>query len=512
MFEVLENNEAQPPPAPRPESIFAGRKFASVINELLDEIQELYLQDRVPWVVGFSGGKDSSAVLQLIWSALSRLSPAERGKPVHVISTNTKVENPIVDLWVSNSLIKMRERAAHGELPVFAHRLEPALEDSFWVNLIGKGYAAPRPKFRWCTERLKIKPANAFIRQQVDAAGASILALGTRKAESLARRLNMEKHARRGRVRDRLSPDAELSNCQVYTPIEDWSNDDVWLFLMQTENAWGVSHKDLLALYQGASEGGECPLVRDTATPSCGSSRFGCWVCTLVEKDRSMQALIENNPENEWMLPLIELRNEPGVADDRHLRDFRRMNGRVQIMRNGRNVPGPYLRSAREHWLARLLEAQVYIRANGPDYARNLELISLAELRLIRNIWVMDKHEIEDSLPKIYRAAIGVQFPDQNIYGSSFGAEELKLLEELCGANRIHYEMIRDLLAVEMRYNTAARRNGLFKELEKTIARHFYSDESDALERAGAETRQRAELHEATAATAAETLPLFKHL
>src|SRR6266436_5078250 len=96
------------------------------------------------------------------------------------------------------------------------------------------------------------------------------------------------------------------------TPIEDWSNDDVWLYLMQVRNPWGHDNKSLLGMYQGASEGGECPLVVDSSTPSCGSSRFGCWVCTVVDKDRSMEAMIKNDEEKVWMTPLLDFRNELG--------------------------------------------------------------------------------------------------------------------------------------------------------------------------------------------------------
>src|SRR5205807_80694 len=128
---------------------------------------------------------------------------------------------------------------------------------------------------------------------------------------------------------------ASLPGCLVYTPIEDWTNDDVWFFLMQTPNPWGFDNRDLLGMYQGASADGECPLVVDTSTPSCGDSRFGCWVCTLVEKDKSMSAMISNDEEKEWMLPLMELRDLLDKKDDRDRRDWRRMHGGVQLMGAG---------------------------------------------------------------------------------------------------------------------------------------------------------------------------------
>src|SRR5437868_249857 len=321
--------EAAKTPGSRP-SAFTERGLAKTVAALGEEIRELYLGDAVPWVVGYSGGKDSSAVLQLVWLAIRELPAHERKKPIHVITTDTLVEQPLVAAWVDTSQARMREAAPGQGMPITPHKLTPEIEDSFWVNLIGKGYPAPRAKFRWCTERLKIRPSNKFIREVVRQNGEAILVLGTRKAESQKRAATMAKHEAR-RVRERLSPNSSLPNSLVSTPIEDWTNDDVWLYLMQVKNPWGHDNKSLLGMYQGASEGGECPLVVDTSTPSCGSSRFGCWVCTVVDKDRSMEAMIKNDEEKLWMTPLLELRNEMDKADDRDRRDFRRMNGNVQL-------------------------------------------------------------------------------------------------------------------------------------------------------------------------------------
>ena len=352
----------------KPVSVFEQEGFKKTLAATVREVAELYTSDEIPWVIGYSGGKDSTAVLQLVWLSLAELPPKQRRKSVYVISTDTLVENPIVALWVSKSLDRMDAEAAKQGIPLTAHRLTPAPENTFWVNLIGRGYPAPRHKFRWCTERLKILPSTQFISSVVQEHGEAILLLGTRKAESAARARVMERFEKK-RVRDRLSPNGSLPNSFVYTPIEDWTNDDVWLFLMQVGNPWGYNNKDLLTMYQGASEGGECPLVVDTSTPSCGDSRFGCWVCTLVEKDKSMHAMIQNDQEKEWMLPLLELRNEldpPKTPEgDRHLRDFRRMNGAVQLFHN-RPIPGPYKQRVREDWLRKVLQAQRHIRENGP--------------------------------------------------------------------------------------------------------------------------------------------------
>lgn len=467
------------------QSAFAELGFSSTIERLLEEIQTLYSADEVPWIVGYSGGKDSTATLQLVWLAVAGLPPEKRRKPLHVISTDTLVENPVVAAWVTISLTSMREWAGRSGLPIQPHRLTPVVSDSFWVNLIGRGYPAPRHKFRWCTERLKIKPSNAFITSVVHESGEAILVLGTRKAESAVRARSMVRLEAR-RIREGLSPNASLPNCLVYSPLENWSNDDVWLFLMQVGNPWGYNNKDLLTMYQGASPDGECPLVVDSTTPSCGDSRFGCWVCTLVDQDKSMSAMIQNDEEKEWMLPLLRLRNQLDQPDDREKRDFRRMTGLVQLFHN-QPIPGPYTQSAREEWLRKLLQAQRLIRRNEktPTEVRGIELITLDELREIRRLWVIDKHELEDKLPRIYQEINGEPFPDSRLdEGGVFGPDELGLLEELCGKDRLHYELVRDLLDTEQRYRTAARRSGLFEAIEKAFSRGFYESEQDAVGRA----------------------------
>jgi DNA sulfur modification protein DndC len=467
----------------RPRSAFDDGGYGAVIERLAEQVRRLYLADEVPWVIGYSGGKDSTAVVQLIWLALAGLPAAPRRKTVHVISTDTLVENPVVAAGVVQSLKLMAAAAAAQQMPVEPHRLTPALQDSFWVNLIGRGYAAPRPKFRWCTERLKIKPSNRFIRHVVSAHGEAILVLGTRKAESAVRGRRMTALEAR-RPRDLLSPNTALPNCLVYTPVEDWTNDDVWTYLMQQANPWGYTNKDLLSMYQGASPDGECPLVVDASTPSCGDSRFGCWVCTLVSKDKSMSAMIANDQDKEWMLPLLELRDELDIPDDRHLRDFRRMNGDIQLFHD-RLIHGPYTQAARERWLRMLLEAQAWIRANGPAHVRDLELITFDELQEIRRIWLVDKHEFEDNLPAIYEQATGGPYPagplDEHL---PLGAEVVDVLREITGEDTAHFELVRGLLDVEQRYRAQARRSGLLGALEAVLRRGAYDDEEDAVDQA----------------------------
>ena len=161
------------------------------INGLMETIRNLYLCDDIPWVIGYSGGKDSTATLQLVWLALSKLPKERVKKQVHIINTDTMVESPVISKWVQKSLKMMDKAAEEQDLPFITHRLTPALDNTFWVNFIGRGYPFPRKKLRWCTDRLKIQPVNTFVKEKIAEHGEIIMVIGTRKAESARRAKTM---------------------------------------------------------------------------------------------------------------------------------------------------------------------------------------------------------------------------------------------------------------------------------------------------------------------------------
>ncbi|MEG4211412.1 DNA phosphorothioation system sulfurtransferase DndC [Microcoleus sp. S13_B4] len=463
------------------------RDLVEEIKKLSQEIRDLYCLDDLPWVLGYSGGKDSTAVVQLIWYAIAELPPEKRTKKIYVITTDTLVENPIVSTWVRHSLKQMKSAAIKQQLPIEPHMLYPDVKDTFWVNLMGKGYPAPRHGFRWCTERLKILPSNRFVRDMVRINGEVILILGTRKAESIKRAVSMEKHEI-GRMSDRLNDKSSsiksllyqspsLPNSLIYSPIEDWRTDEVWIYLNQWPNPWENSNKDLFTMYRGATADNECPLVVDTSTPSCGSSRFGCWVCTMVSQDKSMEAMIQNDEEKEWMQPLLDIRNELDIKDDRPKRDFRRIYGRVELFERNMGddttsvepIPGPYTKFWREHWLRRVLEAQTQIRKTAPLEMRDITLITPEELSEIRRIWLEEKHEFDDSLPRIYEEVTGEPFEDSRPAAERklLGSDEWTAIEEICSEDKMHLELMAKLLDTERQYYTKPRRTGIYGDLDK---------------------------------------------
>jgi DNA sulfur modification protein DndC len=484
-------------------SAFAATGLKAAIASKIAEVQRIYLADDIPWVVGYSGGKDSTASLQLVWTALADLPPDKRHKTVHVICTDTLVENPVVSVWVRLSLARMEKAVAEAQLPVVPHLLRPTVQDSFWVNLLGKGYPAPRPKFRWCTLRLKIKPSNRFILDLVNAHGEAIVVLGTRTAESAARANVISEHRKlREKTGFHLSPNSALENCFIYSPVEDWSNDDVWQFLQSYGNPWEHSNRDLLSMYRGASSGGECPLVVDQTTESCGKSRFGCWVCTLVDEDKSMAAMVANDQEKEWLGSLLafrrelDFRTEEDRARDRGRRDFRRMDGNVYLY-DGRLVKGPYTQEGRAELLRLLLEVQRDVQENAPGGFTDIEIISHEELCEIRRIWIEEKSEIEDLLPGIYEEVTSTTFQDSRQYSMRLGKDVFAVLKRLTADDPISYMRLRELVCTECRFRATAKRHGIIGELERVVRKGFYADEDDAAAHAATRYAARDAIREA---------------
>lgn len=368
---------------PREESIDnALEKLRTAKQDLAEEYTDS--SQSYPWIIGYSGGKDSTLLVQLVFEMLMERAPSDRARPIHVICNDTLVESPILAAYVDKMLTRLGNAAKALGFPVTVYKTHPLLEQTFWVNLIGRGYPAPTRAFRWCTDRMKIQPTSNYIRTQVDSNGHVILLLGVRRDESATRSASIGRHE--NTIRGRLNPHSDLKGCLVYRPITEFLTDEVWALLLQRPPPWGGSHRELVTLYRNA-KGGECPLVMDKSqAPSCGtaSSRFGCWTCTVVEKDRSMEGFVEAGFENlepllrfrEW---LAESRNDPKK------RMVERRNGAVTYFKNAQgeeaHVMGPYTLDFRQEMLDKLLLLQAEV---------DVPLISDDEVLAIRRIWADD--------------------------------------------------------------------------------------------------------------------------
>lgn len=449
----------------------------SLYEQTLEEIRTVYLSDERPWVVGYSGGKDSTVVLQLVWHALRGLKPSERRKHVYVISGDTLVETPVIIDYLTDALRLINERAEDEGLPISAHKVVPTTDEAFWVNLIGKGYPAPTSRFRWCTARMKISPANRFIRDRVAEHGEVALVLGVRRQESATRAQLMSLRQIKGSL---LSRHSTLPNAFVYTPIRDYSTDDVWTYLLQVPNPWGRDNNDLLALYRN-SAAGECPLVVDTTTPSCGNSRFGCWVCTVVTKDKAMEAMVDSGEE--WLEPLLEVRDFLAETQDpkrkAEVRDHVRRNGLVMLKKFGdlddRFVRGPYTLEFCQEILRRLLRAERRSRELAPK-GQEVWLIREDELLEIRRIWRHERHDWQDSLPHIYEEETGelLELPEDDQAG--LGADDEALLAELAAKHGLPLGLVKRLIDTERDLQGLQRRARIMDQLGTVLTQEWRSE------------------------------------
>jgi len=424
------------------------------INHLENEIIDQFLFDdsKRPWIIGFSGGKDSTMLLQVVWRSLLKIDPFLRQtRRIYVICNDTLVENPRIVKFINITLKKIQEAAIQYELPITVHQTTPQLEESFWVKLIGLGYPAPNKFYRWCTERLKINPTTRFITEKINENGEAIILLGTRSDESSTRAASIKKHAIKG---NRLRKH-QLPNAFVYAPIKDVSTNELWQYLNQVSPPWGGTNKELITLYRNANAG-DCPLVIDETTPSCGNSRFGCWTCTVVSKDKSMEGLIENGEE--WMTPLMDIRNFLVVTRD-NPEKYRQKERRNKTITE--NLWGPYTFDTRVKILTRILRAQRDIQRE-----EGIELITHQELVMIQYYWFRDcyfKTKVSDIYNSIYKTKIDMSKQEEKF------KQESDLLKQSCKDNTNDVELIQDLLALQKTKTLMIRKRGLQADIENRL-------------------------------------------
>ncbi|HYE36011.1 DNA phosphorothioation system sulfurtransferase DndC [Methylocaldum sp.] len=394
--------------------------MTKTLNETRTFLKELYQADQRPWVVAYSGGKDSTLLLQLICEFL--LSLPLREKQIFVLSTDTRVEAPKVARYVADNLVRIESWAQAQSLPISVRLEQPSARESYWAKLIGKGYPPPSRWFRWCTSNLKIKPARRVIETIGRNYGSVILLLGTRLDESTQRRNAMTSRELNARG---LNPHHEIPNALVATPISAWSTDDVWEYLATTPPPWNGDHGELIRLYRQAA-GGECPVVLDLNTPSCGGSRFGCWTCTVVKEDKSMQGFIQTGDEQ--LVPLFEFRN--------NLAAYRDTPGmRSKVKRDGTPRPGPFTPEARQQLLREVLDLEKKIGQT---------IISDDELAVIQSQWSED-FDFSETTYKIAHE-YGRDVPMEIARRSTGLADEDRLLEQLAEEFEVHPDLPFELL------------------------------------------------------------------
>lgn len=440
-----------------------SKKVEGIIAEIIDQYAYADTSDR-PWIIGFSGGKDSTVLLTLVWIALQRIReempfPYQLRRKVYVVCNDTMVENPIIANYVEDVLSIISESARNQDLPIFVQKTTPKLEESFWVNVIGKGYPVPNNAFRWCTDKLKIRPTSSFLLEQIDEKGEAIVLLGTRYEESATRERSMRKHEVTG---SRLSRHQTTTNTYVYSPIRDLLLEEVWYIINTVKSPWGFDNSILFKIYSDASaDDYECPtVVVNKEHNSCGQSRFGCWTCTVVKTDKSMTSLVDKGQD--WMQPLLGFRNR--LVEHRNLTENRsntRRNGQEAIREDG-TFNGNYNAQYRYQILKDLLTVQQEVQEERPY----VTLINNQELIAIQVIWNRDGI-FDFTVGKLYKEIFNKDINTNNI--KSLDDTERRILREICKEDKEYYNLIDNLISLQETKTLMISKYGLHNDVEKRI-------------------------------------------
>ena len=422
--------------------MFYTGKF-KIYEDIIEEMSLVYQHDKRPWMIGFSGGKDSTLLCCLVFEMLSRLPKEKINKMVYVVSSDTLVENPIVRDYMHQMSEKIGKFGK--KLKVKSEIIYPKVEETFWCKVIGLGYPTPEaPGFRWCTERLKIHPMNAYTYDKIKKNGEVVLLLGVRKDESIYRANNIRSREIEGKL---LTPHNDIENAYVYNPLKEIANEEIWNFLLKDDgkSPWGSDNKYLFSLYQGEYLGEEKSVIGEIdkdKIPVTGNSRFGCWICTMVKEDKSLKAFIDRGEE--WLIPLrdyrnwlLELRSTPGA------REYKRRNGSVYRKADGTLGEGPFTMSIRQEMLSKLLKLE---KETG------FSLITMEELREIDKLWDKEGDLSRRRLSEIYYEIKGERLPWDQYKTPIFPEEVIEEIKKLCMENNIEFELISKLI-VEIEAN-----------------------------------------------------------
>lgn len=433
-----------------------------LVQGLLDEIQYVYLSDNRPWIIGYSGGKDSTLVVHLVYEMLKRLAPRNRKKTVHIVSSDTLVENPLIKIYLDDMLQLLKESAIRDHLPLQIKKVMPDPSNSFWANVIGRGFPTPRINgtFRWCTDRMKIAPSGKYIEQVIKEQHTEVVVLlGVRKAESAARRQRIESRELLDRL---LNRHTTIKNAFVYPAIVSLSTDEVWNILMSNnrKNAWGGDNGRLVELYSDA-DSGECPFAgfssKDAQQQSCGQSRFGCWICTVVKEDKSLNGFIRSGHRE--LIPLAEYRKWlMSIRDIPEYREKKRRDGTVYRTANDEFGFGPFTWETRQLILRNLLKVQKHM---------GYELITEDELRAIDQIWDEEKDISRRVLVELYYEETGTRLPWDSLKQPLFDSTVCQELDNLAEEYEVPLELIHTMIfkANKNKYfsNTRLLRDSLTK-------------------------------------------------
>lgn len=411
--------------------------------------KQLLADDRV-WVVTFSGGKDSTLLLQLVMEVLLELREEgiEVSKKIYIISSDTGVEMPIMEAYHFKKMQQLRDFVEKENLNVEVKLVTPNVEDDFFVCMLGRGYPSPNlMTFRWCTDRIKIKPSTQFLQSVIDKYSSIVMLLGVRLDESIARANSINR--REENERD-LTIHEQLPNAYTYSPIKYVPVSELWAYLCSNEALW-ETHQDMIALYDKGSGEADCNIILHPNSESCSKTRFGCWVCTVKESDSSMENAIKNGET--WQQPFLDFRNKIYAYRYDHSK-------RREKTKKGQGFAGAFYLEIRKELLKDLFEIEKSVGDKLFSVLGRRTLLTDEQILEINKEHRKDGDFCNDA------------FKMANQYGRDFEIIETKINEdvkEICKNNGLDACFIDEMLKINYKHRHSMKRLGIKKEQDALI-------------------------------------------
>ncbi|MFK5951032.1 MAG: phosphoadenosine phosphosulfate reductase family protein [Methylococcales bacterium] len=262
-----------------------------------------------------SYGRDSTCVLILVLKAARELKAEGIAfHPIYVMTSDTGIELPNMTMLVYSELEKVKSFAKRYDLPVFVEIGKPYLASSWVMRIIGQGKLPVWPGCSQdCTFEYKIQVQNRLRKSVLKNAKNTsnvtpVIVTGVRFAESASRASKMRKRG------DNAEDLILNKNGDLYlSPISNWQDDDVWEFIALAGQMQAFDNysdlEDTKKLYAAATPA-SCPVIGDAILGEqkkqrggC-QARFGCVFCNAISRDKSLESMIENDPDNRFMLNL----------------------------------------------------------------------------------------------------------------------------------------------------------------------------------------------------------------
>ena len=307
--------------------------FSMKFAESIGILEKLYEKNK-KWIVTYSGGKDSTALVVLALYMKERFPDID----LSITYSDTQMEIPGMALVARNFL-----DALQNKYDSKVRIVTPDIEDTYWVRMIGRGYPPPGPRFRWCTPKIKIKPSRKLHNDE------GLFITGLRLGESQQRDVRLKNSCLNSGANE-CGGDvwATQKGIDVAAPIIHWDTFDVWQFLMITAVKVVPEAQLVVDLYGNTS------------------MRFGCWMCTVVMKDKTMIALANaGDPVITKLLAFREwIQEEKLKPENRYIR------------KDGRK--GRLSKSFRRELLEKLLSLQEEVKMQlitDSEVKRSMELL-----------------------------------------------------------------------------------------------------------------------------------------